>query len=263
MPEAVIVATARMPIGRAFKGSLVNQRPDDLTALVVRAVLAKLPQLESDLVEDLLVGCGQPAGEAGFNLARVAGLLAGLHSVPGVTINRYCSSSLQTIRMAAHAIRAGEGDIFVAAGVETISRFGAGIADSPNAVNPLFHQAMARSEARSARSVDPWSPLDGLPDVYIQMGQTAENVAEIENVSRQEMDEFSLRSQELAVAHQANGFFDREIIPVKLDDGSIVSRDDGPRAGTTMEKLAELKSVFRENGRITRSEEHTSELQSH
>jgi acetyl-CoA C-acetyltransferase len=251
MPEAVIVATARTPIGRAFKGSLVDQRPDDLTALVVRAALAKLPQLDPDLIEDLLVGCGQPAGEAGFNLARVAGLLAGLHAVPGVTVNRYCSSSLQTIRMAAHAIRAGEGDVFVAAGVETISRFGAGIADSPAAVNPLFREAMARSEARTPRSGEAWTPREGLPDVYIQMGQTAENVAEIEHVSRREMDEFAMRSQELAVAHQANGFFDREIVPVTLADGTVVSRDDGPRAGTSIEKLAELPPVFREGGHIT------------
>ena len=251
MPEAVIVATGRTPIGRAFKGSLVDMRPDDLTALVVREVLAKVPQLDPQSVEDLMVGCGQPAGEAGFNLARVAAILAGLANVPGVTVNRYCSSSLQTIRMAAHAIRAGEGDVFIAAGVETVSRFASGASDSAKAMNPLFADALARSAQRAERVGDPWSPAPGLPDVYLAMGQTAENVAELEQVSRAEMDEFALRSQELAVAHQANGFFEREIIPVTLPDGTVVNTDDGPRAGTTLEKLASLQPVFREGGTIT------------
>src|ERR1035441_3543537 len=195
MPEAVIVATGRTPIGRAFKGSLVDMRPDDLTALVVRTVLAKLPELDPQSVEDLMVGCGQPAGESGFNVARVAALLAGLPDVPGVTVNRYCSSSLQTIRMAAHAIRAGEGDVFVAAGVETVSRYASGASDTgPH--NPRFAEAEARTGARAPAITDPWSPPAGLPDVYIAMGQTAENVAEFEKVSRHEMDEFALRSQE-------------------------------------------------------------------
>ena len=251
MPEAVIVATGRTPIGRAFKGSLVDMRPDDLTALVVRDVLAKVPQLDPQSVEDLMVGCGQPAGEAGFNLARVAAILAGLPQVPGVTVNRYCSSSLQTIRMAAHAIRAGEGDVFIAAGVETVSRFASGASDSAKAMNPLFADAIARSARRGEKVTEPWSPQPGLPDVYIAMGQTAENVAEFEHVSRAEMDEFALRSQELAVAHQVNGFFEREIIPVTLPDGTVVRTDDGPRAGTTLEKLASLQPVFREGGTIT------------
>ncbi len=251
MPEAVIVATGRTPIGRAFKGTLVDMRPDDLTALVVRAVLDKLPNLDPQSVEDLIVGCGQPAGESGFNIARVAALLAGLPDVPGVTVNRYCSSSLQTIRMAAHAIRAGEGDVFIAAGVETVSRFAAGASDSGKAVNPLFADAMARTAQRSERAGDPWTPQPGLPDIYIAMGQTAENVAEYENVSRLEMDEFAVRSQELAVAHQENGFFEREIIPVALPDGTVISKDDGPRAGTTLERLATLQPVFREGGTIT------------
>src|SRR5450631_2077870 len=176
MPEAVIVATGRTPIGRAFKGSLVDMRPDDLTALVVRTVLAKLPDLDPQSVEDLIVGCGQPAGESGFNIARVAALLAGLPNVPGVTVNRYCSSSLQTIRMAAHAIRSGEGDVFIAGGVETVSRFQYGAADTgPH--NPLFAEAEARTFERAPVTGDPWTPLTGLPDVYIAMGQTAENVA--------------------------------------------------------------------------------------
>ncbi|MHB1250530.1 MAG: acetyl-CoA C-acetyltransferase [Acidimicrobiales bacterium] len=251
MPEAVIVATGRTPIGRAFKGSLVDMRPDDLAALVVREVLAKVPQLDPHSVEDLLLGCGQPAGEAGFNIARVTALLAGMDNVPGVTVNRYCSSSLQTIRMAAHAIRAGEGDVFIAAGVETVSRFGAGASDSGKAMNPLFADALARTASRSEKAGDPWTPQPGLPDIYIAMGQTAENVAEFEGVSRLEMDEFAVRSQELAVAHQANGFFEREIIPVTLPDGTVVAKDDGPRAGTTLEKLSTLQPVFREGGTIT------------
>ncbi len=251
MPEAVIVATARTPIGRAFKGTLVDMRPDDLTVLVVRALLEKVPELDPHSVEDLLVGCGQPAGESGFNLARVVAVLAGLDDVPGVTVNRYCSSSLQTIRMAAHAIRAGEGDLFIAAGVETVSRFGNGASDGAKAMNPLFQHAIERTQLRSEKVTEPWTPPEGLPDVYIAMGQTAENVAEFENVSRLEMDEFALRSQELAVAHQANGFFEREITPVTLPDGTQVVKDDGPRAGTTLEKLSSLQPVFRQGGSVT------------
>jgi len=226
-------------------------RPDDLTALVVREVLNKIPQLDPSSVEDLILGCGQPAGEAGFNIARVAAVLAGLDNVPGVTVNRYCSSSLQTIRMAAHAIRAGEGDVFIAAGVETVSRFGAGASDSGKAMNPLFSDALARTASRSEKVTEPWTPQPGLPDIYIAMGQTAENVVEQEGVSRLEMDEFACRSQELAVQHQENGFFSREIIPVTLPDGTVVSKDDGPRAGTTLEKLSQLQPVFREGGSVT------------
>ncbi|MDE3008919.1 MAG: acetyl-CoA C-acetyltransferase [Acidobacteriota bacterium] len=251
MPDAVIVATGRSPIGRAFKGSLVDVRPDDLTAHVVREVLDKVPSLDPNLVEDLMVGCGQPAGESGFNVARVIAVLAGLDNVPGVTVNRYCSSSLQTIRMAAHAIRAGEGDVFIAAGVETVSRFGAGASDTGKAMNPLFSEALERTKSRSEKVTVPWAPQPGLPDIYIAMGQTAENVAEYEKVSRLEMDEFAVRSQELAVTHQANGFFEREIIPVTLPNGTVVSKDDGPRAGTTLEKLSALQPVFREGGTVT------------
>ena len=251
MPEAVIVATGRTPIGRAFKGSLVDIRPDDLTALVVREVLKKVPQLDPNTVEDLILGCGQPAGEAGFNIARVSAILAGLDNVPGVTVNRYCSSSLQTIRMAAHAIRSGEGDVFIAAGVETVSRFGSGASDSGKAMNSLFADALSRTESRSAKVTEPWKPAAGLPDIYIAMGQTAENVVEQEGVSRLEMDEFAVRSQELAVQHQENGFFSREIIPVTLPDGTVMSKDDGPRAGTTLEKLSSLAPVFREGGSVT------------
>jgi acetyl-CoA C-acetyltransferase len=249
MPEAVIVATARSPIGRAMKGSLVDLRPDDLAATIVGAVLDKVPELDRSEVEDLILGCGLPAGEQGYNAARVAALLAGLPGCPGVTVNRYCSSSLQTIRMAAHAIRAGEGDVYVAAGVECVSRYAHGYADSgPH--NPRFADAEARTDER-ANGADSWEPFDGLPDIYIAMGQTAENVRLLEGVSRQEMDEFAKLSQDRAVTSQENGFFEREIVPVELPDGRVVAKDDGPRPGTTLEKLAELKPVFRPDGEIT------------
>ncbi|HUI04314.1 MAG TPA: acetyl-CoA C-acetyltransferase [Acidimicrobiales bacterium] len=249
MPEPVIVATGRTPIGRANKGSLVSCRPDDLAALAVTAVLAKVPQLDPGSVEDVMIGCGQPGGEAGYNVARVAAVLAGV-DVPGVTVNRYCSSSLQTIRMAAHAIRAGEGDVFVAGGVETVSRFQFGASDTgPH--NPRFGDAETRTKARGPAVTEPWTPPAGLPDVYIAMGQTAENVAEYEKVPRAEMDEFALLSQTRAVESQKNGFFEREIIPVTLEDGTTVTKDDGPRPDTTLEALSQLKPVFREGGTVT------------
>jgi acetyl-CoA C-acetyltransferase len=252
VPEAVIVATARSPIGRAFKGSLTTLRPDDMAAQIVRAVLAKLPQLDPDTIEDLMMGCGSPGGEQGFNIARIVSILAGLHDVPGTTVNRYCSSSLQTIRMAAHAIRAGEGDVFLAAGVEAVSRYGKGTSDGwPDVTNPIFADAQARSAARAEGGQPPWSPAEGLADVYIAMGQTAENVRELEGVTRWEMDEFAALSQQRAVESQKNGFFEREITPLVLPDGTEASKDDGPREGTTVEKLAELKPVFRPDGEIT------------
>lgn len=250
MPEAVIVAAGRTPIGRANKGSLVDCRPDDLAALVIREVLAKVPELDPETVEDVIMGSGQPGGEAGYNIGRVAALLAGLPNVPGVTVNRYCSSSLQAIRMAAHAIRSGEGDVFVAAGVETVSRYRNGAADTgPH--NELFAEAEARTAARTPAAGEPWTPQEGLPDVYIAMGQTAENVAEYMKISREEQDEFALQSQTRAVASQESGFFDREIIPVTTPNGDVVTKDDGPRPGTTMEGLAALKPVFREGGTVT------------
>jgi acetyl-CoA C-acetyltransferase len=234
MPEAVIVAAGRSPIGRAFKGSLVNVRPDDLAAQVVSRVLDRVPQLDRTQVDDLMLGCGLPGGEQGFNMGRVVSLLAGL-DVPGTTITRYCSSSLQTTRMAFHAIKAGEGDLFVSAGVECVSRFANGTSDMPQCQNPRLQ---------------PGNP-EGYPDVYIAMGQTAENVADREEISREEMDRFAARSQNRAVQSQNDGFFDREIIPVELPDGSRLGRDDGPRPGTTAEVLGTLKPVFRENGRVT------------
>ncbi|MGA1556025.1 MAG: acetyl-CoA C-acetyltransferase [Ilumatobacteraceae bacterium] len=248
MTEAVIVATARSPIGRAGKGSLVEIRPDDLSAQIVRALMAKVPQVSADMVEDLIMGCGQPAGEQGFNVARVVSILAGIDA-PGVTVNRYCSSSLQTIRMAAHAIKAGEGDCFIAAGVEMVSRYGAGASDT--APNAIFKGAGARTAERAQGGAPVWTAPEGLPDIYIAMGQTAENVVQAEGVTRQEMDEWGALSQQRAVANVENGFWDDEITPVTLPDGTVVSRDDGPRAGTTVEKLSELKPVFRPDGSVT------------
>jgi acetyl-CoA C-acetyltransferase len=249
MTEAVIVATARSPIGRAVKGSLVDLRPDDMSAQIVRALMAKVPQVSGDDVEDLIMGCGQPAGEAGFNIGRAVAVLSGLDNVPGVTVNRYCSSSLQTIRMAAHAIKSGEGDCFIAAGVEAVSRYGNGASDT--APNSIFKEAGARTAERSQGGAPIWTAPAGLPDLYIAMGQTAENVVQAEGVTREEMDEFAARSQQLAVANQENGFWEQEITPLTLPDGSVVSRDDGPRAGTTAEGLAGLKPVFRPDGSVT------------
>jgi acetyl-CoA C-acetyltransferase len=249
MTEAVIVATARSPIGRANKGSLVDLRPDDMSAQIVRALLAKVPQVQPADIEDLIMGCGQPAGEGGFNIARVVAVLAGLDDVPGVTVNRYCSSSLQTIRMAAHAIKAGEGDCFIAAGVETVSRYASGASDT--APNPIFKTPGERTKARAAGGQPKWTAPLGISDMYIAMGQTAENVREIENVSRQEMDEFAARSQQRACENIDNGFFAREITPLTLPDGRVIEKDDGPRAGTTVEALAGLKPAFRPDGQIT------------
>ncbi|MGH9013844.1 MAG: acetyl-CoA C-acetyltransferase [Acidimicrobiia bacterium] len=252
MPEPVIVSTARSPIGRAFKGSMVDLRPDDLAATIMRAALAKVPELDPAEIDDVMLGCGLPGGEQGFNMARVVSVLAGLPDVPGCTVTRYCSSSLQTIRMAAHAIKAGEGDAFVAAGVETVSRFTKGNSDSlPDTKNPKFDDAGLRSMKRSEGGQGEWEPAHDLPDIYIAMGQTAENVAELEQVSREEMDDFACLSQNRAVRSQENGFFEREITPVTLPDGTEVARDDGPRPDTTVEKLAALKPAFRPDGKIT------------
>jgi len=254
MPEAVIVATARSPIGRAFKGSLTTIRPDDLLAQVVTAALAKVPELDPAQVEDLIVGCGLPGGEQGFNIARVTSILLGLDNVPGTTVNRYCSSSLQSTRMAYHAIKAGEGDVFISGGVECVSRFVKGSSDSlPDTKNPQFGDAQARTEATAAAET-PWHDPrtdSNVPDVYIAMGQTAENVASLRGITRAEQDEFGVRSQNLAEKALANGFWQKDITPVTLPDGTVVSADDGPRPGTTLEKVAGLKPVFREHGTVT------------
>ena len=253
MAEPVIVAATRSPIGRAFKGSLVDLRPDDLAAGIVVAALAQVPELDPTEIDDVMLGCGLPGGEQGYNMGRVVAILAGLPEVPGCTITRYCSSSLQTIRMAAHAIRAGEGDVFVAAGVEMVSRFVKGNSDSlPDTRNPRFADAARRSDERAQGGAGPWAPVeDGFPDIYIAMGQTAENVADLEGVTREEMDEYAALSQNRAVAAQKNGFFEREITPVKVPSGETISADDGPRPDTTVEKLAALKPVFRPDGRVT------------
>ncbi|MEM8606917.1 MAG: acetyl-CoA C-acetyltransferase [Myxococcota bacterium] len=245
MPEAVIVSATRTPIGRAFKGSLIEVRPDDLTALVVKAALDKVPNLDPALIEDVIVGCAQPAGEQGYNLARVVSLLAGLPDAAGTTVNRYCSSSLQTIRMAAHAIKAGEGECFVAAGVECVSRFGLGKADGmDNTMNPKFDDAQARMARYMSGEGGDWEPAGGLADVYITMLQTAENVAQYKSVSRQEQDEYAELSQQRAEAAQKSGHFDAEITPVTTPSGAVMSVDDCPRHGTTVEKLAGLKPVL-------------------
>jgi acetyl-CoA C-acetyltransferase len=255
MPEAVIVAAARSPIGRAFKGSLTGIRPDDLAVQMVRAALAQVPQLDAGEIDDLALGCGLPGGEQGFNMARVVAVLLGYDTLPGTTVNRYCSSSLQTTRMAMHAIRAGEGDVFVSAGVETVSRFAKGNSDSwPDTHNPIFADAEDRSRHIAENGADDWSDPradEHLPDIYIAMGQTAENLARLKGVTREDMDHFGVRSQNLAEKAIANGFFAREITPVTLPDGTVVSADDGPRAGVTYEAVSQLKPVFRPDGRVT------------
>ena len=254
MPEAVIVSTARSPIGRANKGSLVDMRPDELATQMVRAALDKVPGLDPHDIDDLIMGCGQPGGEAGFNIGRAVAVALGYDFLPGTTVNRYCSSSLQTSRMAFHAIKAGEGSAFISAGVETVSRFAKGTSDGwPDSKNPRFAEAMQRSD-QAATGAEEWHDPreDGnLPDVYIAMGQTAENVALFTGISREDQDHWGVRSQNRAEEAIKSGFFAREISPVTLPDGTVVSTDDGPRAGTTYEKISQLKPVFRPNGTVT------------
>jgi acetyl-CoA C-acetyltransferase len=255
MPEAVIVATARSPIGRAFKGSLISIRPDDLAVQMVKAALAKVPQLDPADIDDLMLGCGLPGGEQGYNMARVIAILLGYDHLPGTTVNRYCSSSLQTTRMAFHAIKAGEGDAFISAGVECVSRLANGSSDSwPDTKNPLFATAEERGARQAEGGAGQWHDPreDGqIPDVYIAMGQTAENVAQLRDVSRLKQDEFGVRSQNLAEKALANGFWQGDITPATLPGGSVISADDGPRAGTTLDKVAALKPVFRPDGTVT------------
>jgi acetyl-CoA C-acetyltransferase len=234
MPEAVIVAAGRSPIGRAFKGHLVDVRSDDLASYVVSRVLEKVPEVEPSMIDDLICGCGLPGGEQGNNLGRVISILARLDA-PGCTITRYCSSSLQTTRMAAHAIKAGEGDVFLSVGVECVSRYGNGTSDQPEARNPRLQRGNAEE----------------FPDVFIQMGETAENVADREGITREEMDRYAVKSQTAAVKARDDGFFDREVIPVPLPSGETFAKDDGPRAGTTVDVLATLQPAFREDGRVT------------
>jgi acetyl-CoA C-acetyltransferase len=247
MPEAVLVAAARSPIGRAFKGSLRELRADDLAATITRAALDQVPALDPAEIDDVVLGCGQPAGEQGYGLGRIVSLLLGQDGVPGTTVQRYCASSLQSTRMAVHAIRAGEAQVVVSAGVEMVSRYGFGKSDGlPDTRNSRFSD--------SAERTGEWSDprLAGLlPDPYIAMGQTAENVARLRGVTRAAQDEFALLSQNRAEKAIAGGFFAREITPVTLADGTVVDADDTPRAGTTIEALASLKPVFREDGTVT------------
>lgn len=253
MPEAVIVSAARTPIGRANKGSLKDFRPDDLTAFIAQAALDKIPALDPKDVDDFYLGVGLPGGEAGNNMARIVTTLMGTE-IPGATITRYCSSSVQTSRMAFHAIKAGEGDVFISAGVETVSRFQFGTSDHiPNTKNPLFADAQVRTEDYAQGGKVWHDPReDGLlPDIYIAMGQTAENVASIRGLKREDLDHFGARSQNLAEKAIADGFWEREITPVTLADGTVVSKDDGPRAGVTYEALSELQPVFRPDGVVT------------
>ncbi|WP_020013066.1 acetyl-CoA C-acetyltransferase [Promicromonospora sukumoe] len=257
MTEAYIVATARSPIGRAHKGSLKDVRPDDLAARMVRAAVDQVPGLDPARIDDLLLGCGLPGGKQGMNLARIVAVLCGWDMVPGATVTRYCSSSLQTTRMAFHAIKAGEGDVFVSAGVESVSSFATGSSDYIPGVdlhNPVFADALARTEKRAGAGTGLWTDprLEGaLPDAYIAMGQTAENVAALRDVTRAEQDEFAARSQQRAQAAIASGFWARDITPVTLPDGTVLAADDGPRPGTTVETLATLEPVFRPDGTVT------------
>ena len=256
MPEAVIVATARSPIGRAFKGSLKDVRPDDLATTVVQAVLDKVPALDPATLDDLMLGCAEPEAKQGVNMARRVAVALGHDSLPGTTVNRFCASSVQTSRMAFHAIKAGEGHAFVSAGVECVSQYpaftGAG-AGREEFLNPLFDEARARTDATAATNERWHDPRqDGLlPDVYISMGQTAENLATSMGITRADQDEFGVRSQNLAEKAIADGFFEREITPVTTPDATVVSRDDGPRPGVTLEGVSGLQPVFREQGTVT------------
>ncbi|WP_435742418.1 acetyl-CoA C-acetyltransferase [Nocardioides sp. SYSU DS0663] len=254
MPEAVIVSATRSPIGRANKGSLKDLRPDDLAAQIVKAALDKIPELDPTTVDDLYLGCGLPGGESGNNMAKIVNVLNDMDAVPGATVTRYCASSIQTSRMAFHAIKAGEGDVFISAGVETVSRFAKGTSDHwPDTKNPKFAEAEERTQKMAEGGVDWHDPReDGLlPDAYIAMGQTAENVARLRGVTREEADQYAARSQQRAEKAIKDGFWAREITPVTTPDGTVVSADDGPRAGVTVEALAELKPVFRPDGIVT------------
>jgi acetyl-CoA C-acetyltransferase len=233
MPEAVIVDAARTPIGRAFKGSLAGLRPDETGAFIVDQLLERNPDVDPASIEDLFCGCGMPQGLQAFNIGRIMVLLSEKlpDSVNGMTVSRYCASSLDAIRHAANAVKAGEGDAYIAAGVEWVSRY-----------NERTEPAGVPDQNDNLKGTD------GHPNAYIEMGQTAENVADKYEVSRSDMDKYAQRSQELAVASQEDGYFDREIVPVTLPDGTVVAKDDGPRASSTLEKLSQLPPAFREDG---------------
>ncbi len=254
MPEAVIVSAARTPIGRANKGSLREFRPDDLTVLAIKAALDKVPELDPTTIDDLMLGCGLPGGESGFNMGRVVATMLGYDQIPGTTITRYCSSSVQTSRMAFHAIKSGEGHAFISAGVETVSRYAKGTSDHiPDTKNPAFEEAQGRTEEQGQGGQDWHDPRDDgkLPDIYIAMGQTAENLARLRGLDRKELDEFGVRSQNLAEKAINDGFWANEITAVTAPDGTVADKDDGPRAGVTYEAISELKPVFRPDGVVT------------
>jgi acetyl-CoA C-acetyltransferase len=235
MSEVVITAIGRTPIGRAVKGSLIDQRPDDLGAFVADEVLKQVPQLDRRQIDDVICGCALPGGEQGHNLARIISILAGV-GAPGTTVNRYCASSLQAVRMAFHAIKADEGSAFLCIGVESSTRSPLGVfSDQPETQNPRLFAGNR----------------EGFPDAYMAMGLTAENVADRYDIAREEMDKYALQSHMRAVLAGKDGIFAREIIPVPLASGITMTEDDGPRADTTLEKLATLRTVFRKNGRIT------------
>lgn len=253
MPEAVIVSAVRSPIGRAHKGSLTSVRADDLASQMITAALEKIPALDPNTIDDLILGCGIPENEAGSNLARIVGIKAGLDAVPATTVTRFCASSVQSTRMAFHAIRAGEGAVFISAGVESTSRMGRGRSEE-DIRDPALRSGWERTERRAAGKIGGWHDprMDGeLPDVYIPMGQTAENVAEYRGVSRTDADAWALLSQTRSAAAAASGVWAREITPVALADGSLVSSDDSPRPTTTASALASLEPVFRPNGIVT------------
>lgn len=246
MPDAVIVAATRSPIGRAFKGSMTGIRGDDLLVQIVRAALAQIEAFDPHSLDDFIVGCGLPGGEQGFNIGRVVPVLLGLDGVPGVTVSRYCASSLQSTRMAAHAIRAGEANAILSAGVELVSRISSTNPDDAALRNPAF--------APGRETALPWvDPRAGgnLPDIHTAMGTTAENVAGLRTVSRLEQDEFAFRSQQLTEQARIEGFWERDITPITLPDGSVLRADESPRPTTTMEGLTNLQPVFREGGTVT------------
>ncbi|KAE8765892.1 acetyl-CoA C-acetyltransferase [Georgenia thermotolerans] len=247
MPEAVIVAAVRSPIGRAFKGSMVDLRAEDVLAQITRSALAAVPQLDPHTIDEVFLGTGLPAGEQGGNLARVLAVMLGLDGLPGCTVNKYCASSMQTTRMAAQAIRAGDGDVFLSLGVEMVSRIGE---RSPDPTPAERHPMFAPAEPGNGTWTDPRTQ-GRVPDVFVSMGETAENVASLLGVSRERMDEFALRSQTLAAQRQEEGFWDVDITPVTLPDGTVLARDDSPRPGTSLDKLAALDPVFRQGGRVT------------
>ncbi|MFN8015664.1 MAG: acetyl-CoA C-acyltransferase, partial [Acidimicrobiia bacterium] len=252
MNNPVIVSTARTPIGRAFKGSLVDVRPDDMLAFILKNVLEKTPSLDIENIDDIIVGCGLPGGDQGFNIARVAAVLNGWNNTSATTINRYCASSLQAIAVAAGHVSAGYGQAFLVGGVESASSFIKGSSDSiEGSMNPKFEEAQARSYQLINPGAPKWQEPQGLPDVYIQMGITAENVADLYGVTREQMDEFAFSSQQKCEQAINEGFFEQEITPYVKEDGSVIAQDDSPRAGTTLEGLQNLKPAFRSDGRVT------------